>query len=424
MKRRNFIKTMAATGATGVFAASPISSLEAASSGKKKQNEAQKSLSDRTYWTSLMYQMSAPVLSNMAKGELQKNMTVEVSPIWDGRDKAVTYMECFGRLISGLSPWLTLPDDATEEGKQRKQLQEWALASYTHAVDPASPDYLLWRNEGQPLVDSAYFSNALIRAPKQLWEPLESKTKQRIVAELKQLRRVKPPYTNWLLFAAMNEAFLLMVDEEYDPMRLDLTIKKLNEWYVGDGWYADGEHFHFDYYNSFVIHPMLLEVTEVLWKAGKIKEDTYRLALKRIQRYAEHLERLVSPEGTFPPFGRSLTYRTGAFQALSLMALRKQLPEKLTEGQVRSALTAVHKRIFSDPTNFTPDGFLTIGFAGHQPELGDWYSNNGSMYITSESFLALGLPADDSFWTAPAEDWTAKKAFSNARFNKDYPVDY
>ena len=222
----------------------------------------------------------------------------------------------------------------------------------------------------------------------------------------------------------MNEAFLLSIGEEYDRMRIDLTLKKLNEWYVGDGWYADGEKFHFDYYNSFVIHPMLLEVLEVLVKAGKADKSLYEQALKRTQRFAEHLERLISPEGTYPPFGRSLTYRTGAFQPLALLAWRKQLPTKLTEGQVRAALIAVHKRIFDNPTNFTPDGYLTIGFAGHQPELGDWYSNNGSMYITSESFLPLGLPAGDTFWTSKEEAWTAKKAFRNERFNKDYPVEY
>ena len=149
-------------------------------------------------------------------------------------------MECFGRLMSGLAPWLSLPDDETQEGKQRKQLREWALQSYAHSVDPKSPDYLLWHSEGQPLVDSAFCSNALIRAPKQLWEPQDKVTKERIISELKQLRRVKPPYSNWLLFAAMNEAFFKSVGESYDPMRVDLSIRKMNEWYAGDGWYMDG----------------------------------------------------------------------------------------------------------------------------------------------------------------------------------------
>jgi hypothetical protein len=87
-------------------------------------------------------------------------------------------------------------------------------------------------------------------------------------------------------------------------------------------------------------------------------------------------------------------------------------------------MQAMHQALYTAPDNFTRDGYLTIGFAGHQPELGDWYSNSGSMYIASASFLALGLPADDSYWTSPAQDWTQKKAFSGARFRKDYPVDY
>jgi hypothetical protein len=387
--------------------------------------------SDREYWSDLLARIATPVLSRMAKGMLQKTMTVELSPHWDGRDRRVTYMECFGRLISGLSPWLTLPDDATREGATRQQLRNWALASYAHSVDPRSPDYLLWRKEGQPLVDSAYFSNALIRAPKQLWAPLDRKTQGRIVEELKLLRRVSPPYSNWLLFAAMNEAFLLSIGEQYDPIRLGLAIHKMTEWYVGDGWYSDGAQFHYDYYNSYVIHPMLVEILEVMvrtdtqlnWR-GMTTADLHDQALKRMQRYGEHLERIISPEGAFAPQGRSATYRTAVFQPLALLAWRKALPPSLPEGRIRAALTAVHRRIFADPSNFTADGYLTLGFAGHRPEIADTYSNNGSMYITTESLLPLALPAADAFWTAPADDWTARRAYGGEPFAKDYAVDY
>ena len=84
---------------------------------------------DRAYWVDLAYKMAEPVLKNMAEGKLQANMQVEVSPNWDGRDKRVTYMETFGRLMAGIAPWLALPDDDTAEGAKRKQLREWALAS-------------------------------------------------------------------------------------------------------------------------------------------------------------------------------------------------------------------------------------------------------------------------------------------------------
>ncbi|MCG4734478.1 DUF2264 domain-containing protein, partial [Casaltella massiliensis] len=90
-----------------------------------------------------------------------------------------------------------------------------------------------------------------------------------------------------------------------------------------------------------------------------------------------------------------LTYRTAVFQPLAQLAWRKQLPASLPEGQVRAALHAAHVAIWDAPGNFK-DGYLTIGFRGHQPELGDWYSNNGSMYIAATGLLALGLPASDS----------------------------
>lgn len=413
MQRRHFLRAAAAGTASAALLPA----------------QAARPSTERAFLAGLLQKMAEPVLSNMARGELQKNFALELSPTWDGHDRRVAYMECFARLMAGAAPWLALPESNDAEGQVRRRLRQLALQSYANAVDPASPDYLLWKGQGQALVDSAYFTSALLRAPQALWEPLDAATRRRIVAEIKGLRRIDPPYINWLLFAAMNEAWLLSVDEEHDPMRLNGAIRKINEWYVGDGWIKDGESFHFDYYGAFVMHPMMVEILDVLarfkgpfWNAKPA--DLHAQALKRMQRYAEHLERFVSPEGSFPPIGRSLTYRTAAFQPLALLAWRKQLPASLPEGQVRAALHAVHKAIWSAPDNFTRDGFLTIGFVGHQPQLGDWYSNNGSMYIAAASFLPLGLPEHDSYWTAPAQDWTQKKAFAGRPFAKDYPVNY
>ena len=147
---------------------------------EKESNE------DRAYWVDLLYKMAAPVLSNMAEGNLQKNMIVEVSPNWDGRNKGVTYMETFGRLMAGIAPWLSLPDDETDEGMKRKQLRDWALKSYRNAVDPESPDYLLWRGHGQALVDAAYIAESFLRGYDALWEPLDDTTKSRYIEESPQ----------------------------------------------------------------------------------------------------------------------------------------------------------------------------------------------------------------------------------------------
>jgi hypothetical protein len=422
MQRREFLSASLGAGALSAAASSnahlPPESLSS-SYGP----------SDRGYYLDLLIRMAKPVLGPFAQGRLQAEFKPELSPTWDGRNPKVAYLECFGRLISGIAPWIALADDGSTESRLREGLCQQALASYVHSVDPRSPDYLLWRTESQPLVDSAYYTNAFLRAPAQLWQPLDRRTKERIVTEIKGLRRISPPYTNWLLFAAMNEAFLLSVGEQWDPVRIDLAVRKINEWYVGDGWYSDGPRFHFDYYDSYVIQPMLVEILEVLVKTGAKFNSLDAPALldqayRRMQRYGEHLERLIGPDGSYPPIGRSLTYRTAVFQPLGLLAWRKRLPKSLPEGQVRAAVVAAQKAVFRFPSNFDSKGYLTLGFTGHLPNLADIYSNAGSMYIVSESLIPLGLPPNDSFWTSHGQDWTSKRAFSGAPFPKDYFVDY
>lgn len=385
---------------------------------EKESNE------DRAYWVDLLYKMAAPVLRNMAEGNLQKNMIVEVSPNWDGRNKGVTYMETFGRLMAGIAPWLSLPDDETDEGMKRKQLRDWALKSYRNAVDPESPDYLLWRGHGQALVDAAYIAESFLRGYDALWEPLDDTTKSRYIEEFSQLRRVDPPYTNWLLFSSTIEGLLAKAGAQYDEYRVNSAIRKVEEWYTGDGWYADGPEFAFDYYSSYVFHPMYLETLQALKDSKAYTRihysNYYNRALRRAQKYSIVLERLISPEGTFPVFGRSIPYRMATMQPLALMAWYEKLPAGLTNGQVRSALTAVMHRMFDDKENFNEGGFLTIGFAGRQPNIADWYTNNGSLYMTSLSFLPLGLPATHPFWTDAQQPWTSQKAWSGQPFPKDH----
>ena len=111
----------------------------------------------------------------MSKGLLHKNMILEYSPSYIIRNKNVLYMECFGRLMDGITPWLSLPEDDTKEGKIRKKLLELALKSYKNAVDPKSEDMLLWNATDtlQPLVDAAYLAESFLRAPSTTWDKLQ-----------------------------------------------------------------------------------------------------------------------------------------------------------------------------------------------------------------------------------------------------------
>src|SRR5688572_14755474 len=298
------------------------------------------------------------------------------------------------------------------------------IKGISNAVDPSNPDYLNFRSEQQPLVDAAFMAQGFLRAPRALWEPLDTLTKRRVVEEFKSLRTRSGSYNNWLLFAAISEAFLLSVGEQADPARIDFALKKMPEWYAGDGWYSDGPHFSMDYYNSFVIQPMLVDLYAVLLRHKKVTDAEYGQVLKRMVRHAEFQERIIGPDGSFPPFGRSITYRSGAFQVLAQTALLSQYPEQVSPGQVRSAMTALMQKMFTGCNNFNEKGWLVLGFCGSQPSVADYYTSTGSLYLATLGFLPLGLPATNPFWTEPAAEWTSKKAWGSQPFKKDYKVAY
>jgi hypothetical protein len=381
-------------------------------------------IQDRVYWAGLLSRIATPVLLNLSKGQLKQFMPKEVAPHYNKPVEKVTYLEAFARTMAGVAPWLELGADSTPEGKERSRLIEYARAATVQAVDTASPDYMNFtgKYDGQPLVDGAFLAHAFLRAPKQLWEPLPQHVKQQVIAAFKSLREIKPGYNNWLLFAAIIEAALLQFGDTWDPMRVDYALKKHEEWYKGDGVYGDGPSFHFDYYNAFVIHPMLADILKVLVSQGKAAQKDYERELKRMQRYGVILERMISPEGTFPVVGRSMTYRNAVFQPLVQLALEERLPDELSPAQVRCALTSVMKNIFETPGTFYKEGWLQLGFCGHQPELADVYTSTGSLYLCTTGFLALGLPPGHPFWMNEAQDWTAKKVWKGRPVGKDHAI--
>lgn len=380
--------------------------------------------SDRDFWVQTLYKITYPVIHHLAQGTLKSSMPLETGAQYFMNVGNVSYLEALGRTMAGVAPWMSLPDDQTGEGKLRTSLRMKLLSGLANSVNPDHADYMSYRIELQSIVDAAYVAHGFIRARHALWDPLDQITKQRFIAEFKSLRNRYGAYNNWLLFSAVIEVFLMSLEEDYDPARVQFAIEKMREWYLGDGWYSDGPKFSMDYYNSFVIHPMLVDVLRILSERKLVELSEYEQAVKRMVRYSVFLERMIMPDGTFAPIGRSITYRTGAFQVLSQVALMKSLPEDLPPAQVRCALTTVFKNMYGNNQNFDKDGWLVLGFNGYQPMLADTYTSTGSLYMATLAFLPLGLPADSEFWVAPARLWSAVKAWQGLQINKDYKVEY
>lgn len=364
----------------------------------------------REYWVTTAERLARPVLTCLAERTLHARMPVESRPGIDRRK--VSHLEALGRLLAGLAPWLELHDSASSP---------WAALAreaIDAATDPASADYCNFHNERQPLVDAAFLAQAILRAPNALWQQLDPRVRRNLVSALKATRRITPGFNNWLLFSATIEAALYVLGEDdSDRVRIDYALRQHEQWYLGDGIYGDGPPFHADYYNAFVIQPMLVDIVRSVPADDPPRNS--EAILKRARRHAEQQERMISPEGTFPPLGRSLAYRFGALQGLAHMALLKDLPSSVTPAQVRCALTAVIRRMIEAPGTFDAGGWLRIGFCGAQPEIGEAYISTGSLYLCTTGLLPLGLPASAPFWTDPDEPWTACKAWNG----KNFPID-
>jgi hypothetical protein len=406
MDRRDFLTTAATGGLAAASTSVSWSNQTPSSSG-----------SDREVWTAVLRRLADPVLTNLANGNLKARMPVEQAA--RANRQAVTHLEALGRLVTGIAPWIELPGDQTTEGQLRTRYAELTRQAIRQAVDPASPDFLNFTRDRQPLVDAAFLAQGLLRARRALREGLDAAVKRNLVAALESTRAIPPGFNNWLLFPATIEAALASLGARWDRMRVDYALRQHEQWYRGDGVYSDGPDFHFDYYNSFVIHPMLLDVLDICRDEMPAWKEVAARVERRARRYAEVLERLIAPDGTFPAVGRSLAYRFGAFHLLAQMALRHSLPENVSPAQTRSALTAVIRRSIDAPGTFDADGWLRIGFCGAQPGIGESYISTGSLYLCAVGLLPLGLQPEDEFWSAPPQPWTSARAWSGQAF----PID-
>ncbi len=379
----------------------------------------------RGYWLYRLLATAAPVIDALAAGRLRASMPVEAAAGEDRTD--CTYLEAFARTVMSLAPWLALESGDREEQELRLHWRQRTARALAEITNPHSPDYGHFGASGQTLVDTAFLAHAMLRAPGPLWRDLDTDVQQQVVSALKATRNITPPYCNWLLFSAMVEAALHLTGEACDWMRIDYALRQHELWYKGDGVYGDGPDFHWDYYNSYVIQPMLLDIIGYMnracgasWPgAGLVPEAAARAA-----RFADVQERLIAPDGSFPAIGRSIAYRCGAFQLLAQLALQEGLPVRLAaaQGSVRSALEAVIRRCLEPAGTYDAQGWLRIGLAGHQPGLGEHYISTGSLYLCTAVFLPLGLAPEHPFWSEPDQPWSARRLWAGEDMAADHAL--
>ncbi|MFI1678261.1 DUF2264 domain-containing protein [Streptomyces sp. NPDC020607] len=275
------------------------------------------------------------------------------------------------------------------------------LASGTRA--PGRADAESWplvldhHVQGQPMVESASVALGLRLTRPWLWDTLDDEVQDRAESWLRGALRHVPAPNNWYLFPYTVAAFLEAVGRGDDETRRarQRALELLESWYVGGGWYTDGDGRAFDHYNGWALH--LYPVLE-----AHLARDAP--LLDRLgPRLAAHLEghsHLFGADGAPIHFGRSLTYRFAAGASVALGALTGHTP--LRPGVSRRLISGA-LRHFLDRGAVDGDGLLTRGWHGPHGATVQSYSGPASPYWASKAFVALLAPADHALWTATEE---------------------
>ncbi|WP_055715501.1 DUF2264 domain-containing protein [Streptomyces torulosus] len=330
-------------------------------------------------------------------------------------------------LLAAVEPYATadgalydLPGDRTSwsghlsdglEGYARTLLlaafrkDEKALARYADGL--AAGVSGMWpriEDRGQPLVEAASIALALRLTRPLLWDRLDDGVRQRAAAWLGDALTAEPWPCNWELFPVTVGGFLVEIGHEPERSRrvIEERLDRIEQWYLGDGWYTDGDGRKFDYYNGWAMH--LYPVLHA-WLA----DDTRLLDLYggRLATHLADYARLFGGDGAPLHQGRSLTYRFATTVPLWLGALSGRTP--LGPGETRRLASGALK-YFLDRGAVDDRGLLSLGWHGPDPAVLQGYSGPASPYWASKGFLGLLLPPDHPVWTATEEAAPVERA--------------
>ncbi|MEU3431633.1 DUF2264 domain-containing protein [Streptomyces gardneri] len=278
------------------------------------------------------------------------------------------------------------------------------LAAGTAEPGTEDPDsWPLTTDTRQAVVESASVALGLRLTRPWLWDRLDDRTRRRVVDWLRPALRPSPVDNNWWLFGLTVAGFLQDAGIETDraAATVDRSLARIEDWYLGDGWYSDGDNRAFDHYNAWALH--FYPVLHAHLAGDRTLLDRYG---PRLRRHLDDHVHLFDANGAPLPYGRSLIYRFAAAAAPWLGTLTGHTP--LTPGATRR-LASGSLRHFLDRGATDTNGLLTLGWHGPYPPLVQEYSGPGSPYWASKGFLGLLLPADHPAWTDPEETLPAER---------------
>ena len=344
-------------------------------------------LSSKEDFRKLMLSVLEPLIDHFTeeKAGIDLGVTATTYP-----EKVIRF-EAFSRPLWALVPFWA-------GGGRHEVFEEYYNKGFIAGTDPDSKEY--WGEchaFDQRFVEMAAMAYGLILAPEILWNPLSDKEKDNLAEWLYEINKYELPVCNWVMFAVLVNIALKKLGCRYDEEKLKKYLDGADSFYLGDGWYQDGDSGQKDYYISFAIHFYSLFYAKVMEDEDP---ERCRIYKERAMLFAKEFIYWFDENGASLPYGRSLTYRFSqvSFFSACLMAGIEPFPIGVMKGLIVRHICDWFKKPI-----FDRDDILTIGYGYPNLVMGERYNGPGSPYWAMKTFAILMLPDDHPFWSADAE---------------------
>nr|WP_277605899.1 DUF2264 domain-containing protein [Glycomyces sp. L485] len=243
----------------------------------------------------------------------------------------------------------------------------------------------------QQMVEAASIAIALHETRPWLFDRLGAAVRERVVAWLAGSIGKRTRNSNWVLFPVVIQQFLASVAGPHVPEEIKGGLDRIEQWYVGEGWYTDGDGQSFDYYGGWAMH-----LYPLMWARISGDDERGSLYRDRLRLFLEQYQHLFAKDGAPLHQGRSLCYRFANVAPLWLGELAGASP--FPPGRVRRLADGVLRHFVE---HGVPDenGLLSLGWHDRFLPSTQAYSGPASPYWASKGFLGLLLPSDHPVWT-------------------------
>lgn len=335
----------------------------------------------------LLLDILKPLIPYYSKGCAQLDLGVNAT----NYDRKAIYLEAFSRPLWGLVPFWA-------GGGRMPELEAVYRKGLASGTDPENEEY--WGGFhafDQRFVEMAAIAYGLILAPDKLWEPLKEKERDDLTKWLQGINQYELPVCNWILFAVLVNIALRKLGRDYDREKLEKYLTGVDSFYLGEGWYQDGDSGQKDYYVSFAIHFYCLFYSMVMKDEDPVRSNRY---LHRAEQFGRQFIYWFDESGSALPFGRSLTYRFSqvSFFSACLMAGVAPFSTGVMKGLIVRHLCSWMKKPVFDRTDI-----MTVGYGYPNLVMGERYNGPGSPYWSLKTFAVLMLPDEHPFWQAAPE---------------------